>query len=172
VTICTQHRECLFGEITDGVMQLNQAGQMSQSVWVELPQRYPGVGVDVFVVMPNHIRGIILLTNPPVGAGPCACPINQSGQPPHNQSGQPRGVAPTMMSLPDVVHRFKSFKTHQYITGVTQQGWLPFAGKLWQRNYYDRLIRNQDALTRIRRYIINNPQDWAEDAENPHYHSG
>lgn len=60
VTICTQNRDCLFGEIVKGIMDANDAGRMIQSVWDELPQHYPGVDVDAFVVMPNHIHGIIL----------------------------------------------------------------------------------------------------------------
>jgi len=78
VTICTQNRECLFGDIVEGTMRLNGAGQMVQSVWNELPQHYHGVDVDndAFVVMPNHIHGVIVLINDDVvGAGPRARPI-------------------------------------------------------------------------------------------------
>ena len=74
VTICTQNGECLLGEIMDGEMHLSSAGQMVRSVWNELPQYYPGVDVDAFVVMPNHIHGIVVLVF--VGAGPRACPDN------------------------------------------------------------------------------------------------
>lgn len=154
VTICTQSRACLFGEIVEGAMRLNEAGRMVDSVWHELPGRYTGIGVDVFVVMPNHVHGIIALT--PVGAGPCACP----------NSGQPRGVAPTL-SLPDVVHRFKSLTTARYRVGVIRQGWSPFRGRLWQRNYYEHVIRNEDDLSLIRDYVVHNPLRWAEDLENP-----
>ena len=70
VTICTQNRQCLFGEIVDGEMRLNDAGQMVQLVWSELAQHYAGVEIDGFVVMPNHIHGIVILTS--VGAGPGA----------------------------------------------------------------------------------------------------
>jgi len=78
LTICTHNRKCLFGKIVDGEMVLNDAGQMIVTVWNEIPQYYPGVGVDVFQIMPNHIHGIIII----VGAGPRACP----------DMGQPRGM--------------------------------------------------------------------------------
>jgi len=156
VTICTQNRECLFGEIVEGEMRLNNAGQIVQSVWNELSQHYLGVDIDAFAVMPNHIHGIVVLTS--VGAGPCAYP----------DGGQPRGVAPTMsMSLPDVVHRFKSMTTTRYRHSYTQNGFRPYPSRLWQRDYYDHIIRNDDELNRIREYIINNPLKWEFDRENP-----
>jgi len=159
ITICTQKRECLFGEIVDGEMRLNDAGQMVQTKWDELPKYYTGIDIDEFVIMPNHFHGIILIHD--VGAGPRACP--DKGQ---TGLGQPRGVAPTM-SLPDVVHRFKSLTTTRYRQGVTQNGWPPFPGKLWQRNYYEHVIRDEDELLEIREYIANNPKKWAEDENNP-----
>ena len=70
MTICTQNRECLFGDVVDGVIRLNNAGILIQSVWNEIPLHYPGVDIDEFVIMPNHIHGIIMIA----GAGPCACP--------------------------------------------------------------------------------------------------
>jgi putative transposase len=71
------------------------------------------------------------------------------------------------LSLPDVVHRFKSFTTAQYRHGVKNDGWTPFPGRLWQRNYYEHIIRNDDELNRTRRYIAENPSRWALDRENP-----
>lgn len=156
VTICTQNRECIFGEVVDRQMILNEAGRMVETVWRELPQHYAGIEVEAFVVMPNHVHGIIIL----VGAGAPACPDNP---------GRPQGVAPTMstMSLPDVVHRFKSLTTARYRHGVRQDGWRPFPGRLWQRNYYERVIRGEKELNRVREYIINNPLHWEQDPENP-----
>ena len=71
------------------------------------------------------------------------------------------------MSLSDVVHRFKSFTTTRYRQGVRDLNWPPFSGRLWQRNYYDRIIRNDAELNRIRQYIRNNPARWADDENNP-----
>ena len=162
VTICTQNRECFFGDVVDGVIRLNNAGILIQSVWNEIPLHYPGVDIDEFVIMPNHIHGIIMI----VGAGPCACPDSGERQileKDIEKSGQPRGVAPTGLSLPDVVHRFKTMTTKRYIDGVTQNGWIPFTGKLWQRNYWEHVIRNEHDLAEIREYIRDNPARWESD---------
>ena len=84
---------------------------------------------------------------------------------------QPQGVAPTedhtALSLPDVVQRFKTLTTKRYVDGVKQFRWKPFAGRLWQRNYFEHMIRSEDSLCRIREYIVNNPAQWELDRENP-----
>ena len=154
MTICALNREHLFGEIVDGKIRLNKTGKIIQSVWSELPQNYQGVNTDAFVVMPNHIHGIIVLSS--VGATPCGCP------PP----GQAQGPAPTM-SLPDVVHRFKSVTTTRYRKSFLQDHSQQFSGCLWQRNYYEHVVRNEDELNRIREYVLYNPLQWQYDRENP-----
>jgi REP element-mobilizing transposase RayT len=154
VTMCTQGRERLFGEVVNGNMALNDAGKMVQSVWEELPRYYLGIEVADFVVMPNHIHGIIVLTT--VGAGPYACPGD----------GWPQVAAPTM-SLIDVVHRFKSLTTSRYRHYVVEKNWQPFPGRLWQRNYYEHIVRDENELNCIRKYIIDNPMQWEMDHENP-----
>src|SRR3990172_7499849 len=165
VTICTQNRECIFGDVIERQMVLNDPGKVVESVWRELPEHYPGVAVDACAVMPNHLHGIIIL----VGAGPSACP-HPPGQPQgvDGGPGRPQGVAPTKaLSLPDVVQRFKSLTTAKYRKGVRDSGWQPFAGRLWQRNYYEHVIRDGDDLDRTRQYIAENPLRWQEDPENP-----
>lgn len=183
VTACTQNSEYLFGDIADGEMALNEAGQMVQGVWDALPMHYLGIKTDAFIIMPNHIHGIIIIrpsdmgpSSSAVGAGPRACPGNapQShdiGRPhvghprvrlPH--PGQPQGVAPTKtVTLPDVVHRFKTLTTKRYTDGVKHNGWKPFPGRLWQRNYWEHVVRNERELHRIREYITNNPAKWESD---------
>lgn len=146
ITCCVQKRICLFGEIEHHVLSLNHAGRMIEKIWLELPDYYQNVETDAFVVMPNHFHGIVVLKN--VGAGPRACPESQ-------------------MTLPDIVHRFKSLTTTQYRKGVKSQNWEPFMGKLWQRNYYEHIVRNSDDLNRIREYIQNNPHNWISDDNNP-----
>ncbi len=148
VTICLQHRACLLGEIVDGMMRLNNAGQMVNTVLDEIPSHYPGADIDAFVAMPNHIHGIIVI-----------------GQP--SEIGQPQGVAPTGVSLSDVVHRFKTMTTKRYMDGVKQKGWVPFDGKLWQRNYYEHIVRNERDLSLVREYIGNNPAQWELDSLHP-----
>ncbi|WYD80389.1 MAG: transposase [Candidatus Electrothrix gigas] len=179
VTICLQYRECLFGKITvppvgadpcvcpgfSPEIQLTDAGRMVQTIWDQIPNHYPGVDTDAFVVMPNHIHGIVVLTNPVAGTDSCVRPNPRSRYVP---TGQARGPAPTKpLSLPDVVQRYKSLTTTQYINGVKQNGWPPFLGKLWQRNYWEHIIRNETELHRIRKYIQNNPARWQEDALHP-----
>ncbi len=170
VTIVTQGRLCLFGEVVAGEMQMNDAGRMVQQVCDELALFYEGVQTDAFIVMPNHVHGIIILTgnvratphvHPDemnVGTGPRACP--------DPQSGQPRGVAPTLgLGLPDVVHRFKTMTTKRYADGVRANQWTPFPGRLWQRNYYEHIIRDDQSWQRIREYITTNPLRWHLDRE-------
>ncbi len=156
VTVCVSHRDCLLGEIIDGQMRINVTGQMVHSVWYEIPKHYAGVSLDAFVVMPNHIHGLIVIDA--VAAGPRARPFPARGQ--------PQGVAPTM-SLPDVVHRFKSMTTTFYRRAVIQKGLPSPSGKLWQRNYYEHIARNENELNRIREYISTNPLRWESDPENP-----
>lgn len=161
VTLCTKDRRSLFGEIVDGVMQLNDAGKMIQSVWDEIPAHYSGIDVDEFVIMPNHFHGIVTI----VGAGPRACPdfVQPTNFTSADECGQPQGVAPTKLSLPDVVHRFKTLTTKRYIDGVKQDGWRAFDGKLWHRNYWEHVVRNEHDLAEIREYIRNNPVKWEFD---------
>jgi putative transposase len=144
----------VFGDIVEGEMVSNDAGQMVQDIWEQMPSHYPGCGLDAFVVMPNHVHGIILITATPepVGAGPRARPY----------SGQTDGT----MSLPDLVHRFKSLTTARYRQGVETRGWHAMDGKLWQRNYYEHIIRDDDELQKIREYIATNPIRWEADWEN------
>ena len=118
------------------------------------------VGADPLREM-GQPQGVVPAGDADVGAGLRACP----GQP--QEMGQPQGVAPTL-GLPDVVHRFKTMTTKRYADGVKRLGWEPFRGRLWQRNYYEHIIRNEESLNRIREYILTNPMRWELDRENPH----
>ncbi len=166
VTIVCQNREDRFGEIINGEMKLNDAGRMVVSVWNDFPGQYPGICIGSHIVMPNHFHGIIVL-NHDVGAGPRARPeitkkmANEMTDP---KTGQPQGGAPTgNLSLADVMHRFKSFTTHRYSNGVKLGLVPPFDKRLWQRNYYEHIIRNEHEYDLIRDYINNNPQSWEND---------
>jgi putative transposase len=190
VTICTQDGEPLLGEIVSGRMCLNAAGEMVWGWWQRLNDKYPSVYTDATIVMPNHVHGIIVIAgdpepgqphraaptrvalNTPVGATPRGRPDTDTTvgttQPGHPQGGHPDPNAddppPT---LGQIVGWFKTMTTNEYIRGVKQQGWPPFPGKVWQRNYYEHVIRKGEALERIRAYIQANPQRWALDRENP-----
>lgn len=156
ITVCTQGRRRLFGEIENGRMILNDAGKMIGRWWNELKNKYADIEIDEYVIMPNHCHGIIM-----VGAGlvPAQNGINN-----HNVRATTR-VAPTMgtATVGDMVGAFKSITTDEYINGVKNNNWEPFGGKLWQRNYYEHIIRNETSLRNIREYIVNNPCQWQQD---------
>ncbi len=184
ITICTQNRRCLFGEIVHGGMRLNAAGKMVQTVWDEIPAYYPGIDIDEFIIMPNHIHGIVTI----VGAAPRGRPDTRSrrawGEGQAQGPAPTRGPAPTggfaltgdspagesastRLSLPDVVHRFKTMTTKRYVDGVKRNNWPPFPGRLWQRNYWEHVVRNESELNRIREYIRHNPAKWQLDKLRP-----
>jgi REP element-mobilizing transposase RayT len=140
ITICTNHRPCLFGTVHDGVMELSTAGLVVESWWLSIPLEFPDALLDAMVVMPNHIHGIVSL-----GTDPERIPQG---------SGQ---------SLGDVVGWFKSHTTHDYIIGVRTDGWPRFRDKLWQEGYYEHIIRTDAAMKRIRTYIEANPGQWERD---------
>ena len=159
VTIVTQDRKTLFGQIVDGKMVLNDIGRMVTEIFEGVPRHYQNINVEVSVVMPNHVHILFLITD--VVAGPRACQSDQSN------NGQPQGVDPTkeQLSLPDIVHRIKSLTTHQYMIGVRDKGWPRFDKRLWQRSYYEHVIRNERDYQAIYEYIIANPMNWEKDEE-------
>jgi putative transposase len=178
ITIATQDRACLFGKVVNGEMRLNDVGYMVHQEWTNLPNRFPNIDLDAFVIMPNHIHGIIVITGAiPVGAGLVPAPMH-ANMPAQNgnratKSGATVGstksrattrVAPT---VGDIVGAFKSITTVRYTHGVKHHGWLPFRGRLWQRNYYEHIIRDDESLNSIREYITNNLLQWEMDRENP-----
>ncbi len=159
VTIVTQDRKQSFGHIIDGEMILNDIGKMVEEVIDQIPEHYPGINVKLFVIMPNHIHFLFLIAD--VVAGPHAYHMDQP------DNGQPQGVAPTQerLSLPDIVHRIKSLTTHQYMIGVRDKGWPRFEKRLWQRNYYEHVIRNERDYQATYDYILANPINWQKDEE-------
>ena len=154
VTVCTRERQCLFGAVMDGQMQLNAAGQILQSVWESLPQFYEGVESDAFVVMPNHVHGIIII-RAAVGA------IHES--PLRSASSTPSRILDRRrMLLSKIIGRFKMVSAKQINVQRDTPG-VP----VWQRNYYEHVIRDEETLRRIRQYIADNPAQWEFDRENP-----
>ncbi len=157
VTICTQNRECLFGEIVNSEIRLNDAGEMIVRWWDELSNKYPSFDPDAFVVMPNHIHCVVVIMDEDVvGATLRGRPLK----------GQPHRAAPTAPTLGDMIGWFKTMSTNEYIRGVKQFGWKPFHKKVLQRNYYEHIVRNERELNSIREYIENNPANWEMDMDN------
>jgi REP element-mobilizing transposase RayT len=133
---------------------------MLRSFWEKLPTNFPEVELDEFVTMPNHIHGIIMMT---VEVAPRGYPNRVLEEP--DERGRPHGVAPT--ALGDIVGWYKTMTTNAYIFGVKNKQWRSFNNRVWQRNYYDHIIRDENYLNRIRQYIIDNPDKWDEDENNP-----
>jgi REP element-mobilizing transposase RayT len=152
VTICTHDGEPLFGEVIDGVMHPNRFGRIAQVCWSDMPSHYPHVVLDEFVVMPTHTHQIIVLTGEPVPAAPSAeC----------TPTGDRRSML-TRHGLPEVVRAFKTFSGKR-INALRRTPGAP----VWQRNYYEHIIRNDRALQAIRKYIRDNPLRWHLDRYNP-----
>ena len=166
VTVVAQGRLTLFGDVVKGRMQLNPAGEMVQRIWVEMPDRFPQIVMDTFIAMPNHIHGIIILA----GAGPGDGPASNDGPDVDIKTRAPTRGAPTedgRTRLGNVVGVFKSLTTLEYTRGVRKLNWPPFQGRLWQRNFYEHIVRSDASLQKYRRYIVDNPVQWPFDRENP-----
>ena len=162
VTITLQNRKSLFGRIADGEMRLNDAGKMVAEVWATLPERFTSIESDIYMVMPNHFHGIITI----VGASLVGAQPNEEMDYKDSASKTGAGTRPAPTHLGKVTGAFKSITTVQYVRGAKELGWRPFAVRLWQRNYYEHVIRNEHSLQRIREYIRTNPERWHLDREN------
>jgi putative transposase len=150
VTICTAKRKNLLGLIEDELMKINDAGQIIQRMWESIPIQYPDTKLDAFVVMPNHIHGIII-----VGAQFIAPSFTAiSGKEPD------AGVMNHAPTLGSIIRSLKAKSTRM----IRQDFFPQFA---WQRNYYEHVIRNDTALNKIREYISTNPMRCELDRENP-----
>ena len=153
ITICTRNRECFLGNVEDGKMSLSDAGRLANAVWKQLPRHYPHIQLDTYVIMPNHVHGVVFIVgmdNDPVGAGlkPAPTPNADFNKARHG--------------LPEIVRAFKTFSARRINVFRGTVG-----APVWQRNYYEHVIRNDESLNRIRQYIMDNPSRWHEDPENP-----
>lgn len=152
ITICTDDRLPLFGNIRNGLMEMNEYGIIVTKCWNDLPNHYPNLILDEFVIMPNHIHGIMIIDNKRVGyvetgLRPVSTNMMITTPPKKNIHG-----------LPEFIRALKSFSTRRINKIRNTHG-----KTIWQRNYYDRIIRNEDELNRTRQYLINNPAKWKED---------
>jgi len=146
ITICTQNRRCLFGKIVGDVMLLSDIGRIVESEWLRTPSFRPQIELDEFIIMPNHFHAIVLIPD-------CRGVLQYA--PTH------RLVSPSQ-TIGAIVRGFKGATTKRINTARGTPG-----EPVWQRNYYDHVIRNEDDLAATRGYILNNPPAWALDEENP-----
>ena len=161
VTICIQGRLSLLGEIAGSGMIVNAAGLMVEEIWLSIPDKFPTIQLDAFIVMPNHVHFILIIANSDdqVRVDPRVHPNPDAGA----IQGQTQGSAPTRPSLSRIIQWYKSLTTARYRIAVRENNWPPFNRRLWQRNYYEHIIRNERALIAIRNYIRNNPANWPQD---------
>ena len=165
ITICTQNRRYLFGTIVGGRMVLNDAGRTAATCWLQIPDHFPNVELDEWVVMPNHMHGIVVMvdasanaTAPPVGANNYSPLPVDSAIPDDSPLQRPTGTSRTIGSM---VRGFKIGVTKWYRQRLD-------ASQIWQRNYWEHIIRNEQELNRVRRYIVDNPLQWEQDSlRNP-----
>lgn len=155
VTICTCEKYCYFGEIINRKVQLSQIGRIAQQYWSEIPQHSKYTYLDEYVIMPNHIHGIIIIDNP---NNPCR--DVQLNVPTINGeldfAKMMSKLSPQSGSLSVIIRSYKSSVTRW----CRQNNYCNFA---WQSRFYEHIIRNDGSLDRIREYIINNPVKWSED---------
>ena len=185
VTMCVQNRDCLFGEIKNKEMVLNDAGRMVEKWYHEIHHKFPDIVCHEMAIMPNHFHciwenvglhdasavGADLRVRPPKQNAESSTPTNIVIDDCVGKKGAHIGAplqdtdlgTHTGSPLSMVVRWFKTMSTNEYIHGVKQLGWTPFERKLWQRNYYERIIRDDASLQNIAYYIENNPANWQED---------
>jgi REP-associated tyrosine transposase len=139
ITIVTYLREFLFGDVVGGQIRLNHFGKLVERSWLDLPSHYPLVRLDVFVVMPNHVHGIVIINDALV------------------EESKDLGIFQVKYGLSDIMRAFKSFSSRK-INNLRKTRGVP----VWQRSFYDRIIRNQRELDEMSKYIQSNPANWQD----------
>lgn len=153
VTICVVKRHCVLSQIRDSKVVLSSFGKIVSACWNDLPNHYSHIELDEFVVMPNHVHGIIRI----VGAG-FKPALTGAPSAPYANTGAGLKPAPTMHGLAEVVRALKTFSARRINTFRKTAG-----AAFWQRNYYEHIIRNGEDLKNVRDYIIANPVNWEND---------
>lgn len=161
ITICTYQRHCLFGEIIDGEMHLNEFGRVVADCWDAIPGHFPSIQLDESVVMPNHVHGILVVTDTPRRGMALPCPYPTMPRTETREFGKP--LAQTIST---VVGSFKSAVTKR-INILRNAPRTP----VWQRNFYDHIIRHEASMQRIQHYVQTNPSSWRSDQLHPNVSS-
>jgi putative transposase len=149
VTLCVHRHQCVFGEVQGEEIHFNEIGTIAQRCWEEIPRHFPCVDLDSFVVMPNHIHGIIVIKD--LGRD---VQLNVSTEKTYAE------ISPRRGSLSVIIRTFKAAVT----TFCRTNGYQDFRG---QSRFYDHIIHDDKDLDNVRNYIIDNPLKWATDEENP-----
>ncbi|HEY9772000.1 MAG TPA: transposase [Coleofasciculaceae cyanobacterium] len=154
VTICTFEKQGFFGNITHGKMQLSTVGKIAQQYWSEIPQHSKHTYLDEFIIMPNHVHGIIIIDNPDNSRR--VVPWNDPPDVERDLSQTMSKLSPKSGTLSVIIRSYKSSVTRW----CRQNGDIVFQ---WQSRFYENIIRDEKSLNNIRRYIINNPAKWTKD---------
>jgi putative transposase len=181
VTICTQNKECLFGKVNNAQMELNIAGFMVQKWWLRLEENIQNIKIDQFIIMPNHFHGIIFILDKSSGKSEIVYPkIDDNSDLPSNSilnytdfvkgfetdervCPENKGGKHVGLPLPRMIQWFKTMTTNEYIQGVKKKEWPCFSKRVWQRNYYEHILRDNNDLVNAQRYILENPKKWESD---------
>jgi putative transposase len=164
-TLCAYHRECIFSDIEKNEIVLNDMGTLIKKNWYELPGYFPGIELDQMVIMPNHLHGTIIITDrcrggvvPPLRD---ILPISKRNTPTAGAMVRGAMTAPLRRgkTLGQMIAWFKYESTREINRNVSGNPEL----KIWQRNFFDRIIRDDEELNRIRNYIATNPETWKDD---------
>ncbi len=162
ITIVTHNRDHFFGEIIDNKMKLNELGKIVQDEWFKTPQIRPDMNIimDEFIVMPNHIHGIIF-----IGDNEFNTTRRDAMSGVSEKTNYQNKFGPQRKNISSIIRGFKSAVTRKsrMIETPSMASLQPFA---WQSRFYDRIIRNENELNRIRQYIILNPERWHRDRNN------
>ena len=150
ITACTQNRLLLFGQVVNNKMAANRLGAVVEDCWAKLPDHYDNFALDAFILMPNHVHGVIIIEDETTGVGAGFKPA------------LPAAAASRRHGVPEIVRAFKTFSARR-INEIRASASTP----IWQRGFYDHVIRGKGELDRVRTYIMDNPRKWSEDADNP-----
>jgi REP element-mobilizing transposase RayT len=158
VTIVTWHREILFGEVVNGEMVLSKFGLVAKQQWEKLPKRFPNIELGAYVIMPNHMHGNIVITD---GRGTAGNLKNPDDEPSRRAPAHEQFQKPVKGSIPTIIRSYKSAVSYR-INLMRGTDGVP----VWQRNYYEHIIRNDKDLQNKTDYINANPLLWEQDDEN------
>ena len=152
VTICAEQRRCIFGQAHGSEIVQSRIGEIVRACWIEIPEHFPNVKVESYVVMPNHLHGILTIDTKLPDA-------NLRDKPPLTSELFGR---PVPKSIPTIIRSFKSAASKR-----ARESGLMTAGSIWQRGYFERVLRNTREYVDVTNYILQNPVRWADDEENP-----